>query len=292
MIDAISPTCPPVTESTAFFGADQHLVGTLTKTAQPNAQRPCLLLLNAGVIGRAGPHRMNVRLARAMAARGFSSFRFDLSGLGDSPRSSSTLPHEKQAVHDIREAMNHVQAATGTTEFVLIGFCSGADNGYNTAQLDPRLRGLIMFDPYAYPDALTQVVRVAVRISDDGPITAFRRWLERRRSKQGSQPAGPLDALTAQRGSSRIVPARAVYAAVLTTLLQQGVGVYLIHSGSGLHLHNHRWQFLWRFWRWPALRQVQCDHLPFVDHALGERRGQDLLMTRIGDWLTKRYGDP
>lgn len=290
MTHTIQATRSLPTESTACFGTGQRLVGTLARPAQPVGTLPCLLLLNAGVIGRAGPHRMNVRLARTLAEQGFSSFRFDLSGLGDSARATSSVPHEQQAIEDIRQAMDHVQAMTGACEFVLIGFCSGADNGYHAAQQDSRLRGLIMFDPYAYPDALTQLIRICVRIQDDGPIIAMRRWLERKKSTLAHKAAAPSDAPALQRDSSRMVPPQTEYANTLQSLLQQGVAIYLIHSGSGLHLHNHRWQFKWRFWRWPDLRQIQCDHLPLVDHALGERRGQELLIARIGDWLGERYG--
>ena len=48
-------------------------------------QGPSILFLNSGRDPHTGPNRMWVELSRAWAALGFPCYRFDLSGLGDSP---------------------------------------------------------------------------------------------------------------------------------------------------------------------------------------------------------------
>lgn len=273
-------------EQTKSFGKEDNLVGTLTRSHQRGANPFCVLLLNAGVIGRAGPHRMNVRLARALAEDGLDSFRFDLAGLGDSARSSSDLPYEQQAVHDVREAMDHVHAQTGATDFILIGFCSGADHGYSVALQDERLKALIMFDPFPYPTVLTHLVRIAVRIQQDGPLSVVQAWLQHRLARrnipsQTGAPAGSSRPLV----SSRMTPPKHVYAQALQSLQSRGVGLYMIYSGSGLYWYNHQLQFRFGFWRWPSLWRIQCDYLRVVDHVVGERRGQELLIRRMRQWI-------
>jgi len=276
----------PCAEHTSSFGQEGNLVGTLSRSHARGANAPCVLLFNAGVIGRAGPHRMNVRLARALAEDGLDSFRFDLAGLGDSTRSGSGLPYEQQAVHDLREAMDHVQAQTGASEFILIGFCSGADHGYSAALQDQRLTALVMFDPFPYPTFLTHLVRIAVRIQQDGPWNVVQGWVQRRLARRHTPPpAGTPSGASKPPVSSRMTPPQDEYARALQGLQSRGVGIYMIYSGSGLYWYNHSLQFRLGFWRWPSLWRIQCDYLRTVDHVVGERRGQELLIRRMRHWI-------
>ena len=64
-------------ERTIRFGSGERLLGIVTPAPQPLAGAPVCLLFNAGVVHRIGPHRLNVKLARALAARGFTALRMD-----------------------------------------------------------------------------------------------------------------------------------------------------------------------------------------------------------------------
>ena len=79
-----------MSESTILFGSKGGLVGTLALPDEGNDGHADIgfLFLNAGVVHRVGPHRINVRIARQLAARGIPSIRFDLCGHGDSVRVS------------------------------------------------------------------------------------------------------------------------------------------------------------------------------------------------------------
>ena len=63
-------------EMVVRFGDAESLVGIVTLPSAPT-NSTAVVLLNAGVIHRVGPHRMNVQLARRLAARGFTALRFD-----------------------------------------------------------------------------------------------------------------------------------------------------------------------------------------------------------------------
>ncbi|MDE2434566.1 MAG: alpha/beta hydrolase, partial [Burkholderiales bacterium] len=97
-----------VMEQILQFGPDHSLVGVLTspvdvkKHAHPAV---AYILFNSGVISRVGPHRNNVRLARAMAESGEWVLRFDLSGHGDSRPAAGNLNLREQAVADLKSAM-------------------------------------------------------------------------------------------------------------------------------------------------------------------------------------------
>ncbi|HEY4221429.1 MAG TPA: alpha/beta hydrolase, partial [Myxococcota bacterium] len=147
-----------MTERTVLFGREHNLVATLTEpssssAAASTAARYALVLTNVGIMPRCGPYRMNVEIARRFAALGVPSIRFDQGGLGDSARSADPLPHHQQRVAETRAALDEAQRAFGVDKFVMLGVCAGADIAYLTAPEEPRLRGLVMFDPYLYPNA-------------------------------------------------------------------------------------------------------------------------------------------
>jgi pimeloyl-ACP methyl ester carboxylesterase len=279
-----------VSESSFLFGEGSALVGTLSRPDTPGADTG-ILLTNAGVISRIGPHRMNVRLARALASMGYPALRFDLAGLGDSPRSTGTLSYEQQSVADISAAMDKLGALTGVRRFVLIGFCSGADNGLNAALVDERLAGLIMFDPYPYPTLLTDLVRMRERLRQISLLSAGQAWI-RRRANMWRDPApkatdqGVATPRTA--ADARVIPDKAVFATQLQHLVERGCRLYLVYSGSFLYSYNHASQFAMNFRAWPALKAVRCDFMPEVDHVVGECRAQTLLVGRITSWIAEQ----
>jgi pimeloyl-ACP methyl ester carboxylesterase len=143
-------------ERTLRFGPQQGLMGLLNHR-EADAPVACILL-NVGVTHRVGPRRLNVKLARALGAKGVTSLRFDLAGLGDSEAPAPGTAHTDQFAADLQSAMDGVEQAIGVGRFVLLGICSGAVNAYRVAQRDPRVVGLMMYDGYAHPTWRTRVV--------------------------------------------------------------------------------------------------------------------------------------
>src|SRR5689334_7177370 len=94
-----------VIEEPLHFGEDGRLFGILTMpTAQAHSMGdvPVFVFLSAGLLHRVGPARLHVRLARELARMGFSSFRVDLAGIGDS-RKRSGLTNQESVKADYDE---------------------------------------------------------------------------------------------------------------------------------------------------------------------------------------------
>ncbi|MEJ2540030.1 MAG: alpha/beta hydrolase, partial [Gemmatimonadota bacterium] len=107
-----------------------------------------VILLGAGILHKVGPSRAVVELARRLAEAGHPALRFDLSGIGDSPRAPGETSLMGTAVQDIQDAIGLMEERCGATDGVaLVGFCSGADNGLFVAGDDPRVSHVILFDP-------------------------------------------------------------------------------------------------------------------------------------------------
>src|SRR5690606_3214765 len=119
-------------ERAIALGVEANLIGILSEpegalpaSASPTrTPRPVVIFLNAGVLHRVGPHRLHVNLARRLAARGLSSLRLDLSGIGDSRSVPGSLAFRDSAVADARAAMDQLGAELGAQRFILFGLCS------------------------------------------------------------------------------------------------------------------------------------------------------------------------
>jgi hypothetical protein len=114
-----------IIERIARIGPDERLLGIVTLPAAPRPGAPAMLLLNAGVVHRIGPHRLNVKLARGLAQHGITSIRIDLSGLGDSPAAGGTSHFGEQALRDLQAAMAHLEQTQGIRRFVVFGLLLG-----------------------------------------------------------------------------------------------------------------------------------------------------------------------
>ena len=118
------------------------------------ARRRGVVMLNAGAIRRVGPNRLYVQMARAWAARGLTSLRVDLSGLGDSDGddpvggrlySMVSVPEAQAAARYLRD--HRALAGLGVT---VLGLCSGAFVSFHAALADPGIEGTVLINPQLF----------------------------------------------------------------------------------------------------------------------------------------------
>jgi len=99
------------------------------------------LIVSGGLQTRAGPHRLFVELAEAMAARGFAALRFDRRGVGDSDGDDAGFEGSSA---DIACAA----AALGGQSTVGFGLCDGAA-ALALLGADAGLTDLILLNPWS-----------------------------------------------------------------------------------------------------------------------------------------------
>src|SRR5262252_1674005 len=108
-----------------------------------------VLIVVGGSQYRVGSHRQFVLLGRHLAEAGVAVMRFDSRGMGDSDGDPGLPEPAEHLAPDLRAALDAFAAhASGVTEFVLCGLCDGASAALMYAPGDPRVRGLILLNPW------------------------------------------------------------------------------------------------------------------------------------------------
>jgi len=272
-------------ETPQQFGSEGHLLGMLTEPGNaPGRPELVFLLYNAGVIPRQGPHRLNVRLARALAAQGQSTLRLDLGGHGDSGRARSDDGDlDDPAVADLKAAMDHLQATRGVRRFAVIGICSGAVAAYRLSVADARIAGVMMFDGFWYRTRWSRLVRHWKRLREKSPREALRAAGNKLGKLLGLRPwtDGPTsDLFGAGNG-----PSRDEFSWAMQTLAQRRTAVFVVYSGSILDYYSYGAQFRHAFAGAPWLDQVKCQFRPDIDHSFVSLATQSRMGELVLGWV-------
>lgn len=271
-------------------------------TDQLLAERPIVMVLNAGVLHRVGPHRLHVSLARQIARRGLLAVRLDLSGLGDSPASAMEGTFTDSAVADVRAAMTDLQQRYGARRFVIFGLCSGADNGIASALVDERVVGLVLLDPHSYATRRSSLRKLRARAQSMGNPLTVARWgaaraaravqsralrAKARLAARLSGASGADGAMAEPPAQGREPPPRHVFGAQLAQLTARGVKILAIFSGAYGERYNHRDQWFELF---PELRgRIDHEYFPGANHMFTEQDAQAALLTTATSWLARHF---
>lgn len=274
-------------EQSLVIGPGGRIVATIT---YPQAGRalsgaPVALLTNAGVIPRYGPRRINVKLAQRLAALGIASVRFDLAGIGDSPRHTGDRPQMEQWVVDTCAAMDGAEQQLGRSRFAMIGLCSGAEVAYRAALVDERISGVVLWDLYAYPTPRSRLMALAYRAGRVTPASLARRA----RALLGARAGGPgsPDERSLQEMEPQKVPPIEEFAQGLQTLLARKCDVAMMFCGTQPAWYTYPAQFRDAFARFGEVARIECQMLHDVDHMLTLRPSQDQFIRWVEEWFRR-----
>lgn len=271
------------------FDPDGRLVGIVCEPERRKEQKLAFLLLNSGVLPRIGPHRINVRIAHRLAEEGYLSFRIDLSGQGDSRPASGHLDYWDQSIADLRAAIDYLQATLGICRVVLIGLCSGAMNSYAVALRDERVAGLLMFDGYWYRSRWSLPVEYWKRFRAAA-------WSEilvkaRRRFSPSSSviEVAPIAPGLFDSDGGAANPPKKDFVAGMQCLVDRGVEICMVYSGSILDYYSYGAQFRHVFAGADFTSRIRCEYRPDIDHMFLLRETQDRMVSLVTSWIADRF---
>jgi alpha-beta hydrolase superfamily lysophospholipase len=138
----------------AFMFGGSRLFGILSEPAERGLARTndAVIFLNVGSNHRAGSNRMYVKMARSFAARGITSLRFDVSGIGDSVTTAGNENrlYAKESIADVQAAMDVLASLREVRRFFLVGLCSGAYLAFKASHADSRVAGQVLINTQTF----------------------------------------------------------------------------------------------------------------------------------------------
>ena len=262
-------------ERAVQFGTDVVHTGILCEPADAAAAegRPVCLMLNAGLIHRVGPNRLHVNLARALAAAGYPSLRFDMSGRGDTDVRTDGETFVKSGIRETQSAMDYLEQLRGARRFVPMGICSGAHDAIRTAMVDTRIVGAVLIEFYVYPTPAHRMWHYLRRVTNAGSwadTLAGRNALGHSlRRRLGLQSGGYVEEPSREDlgGTTEgfILPRQEVDAA-LKTVADRGTELCFVYAGAS-GMCNYRGQL---YDAYPSLRghgQIRVAFFAGADHT-------------------------
>jgi len=270
------------------FGSSAALVGILTTPPEGTAVggAPMVLLLNSGLIHRPGPFRMHVDLARRLVAMGFSVFRFDLSGIGDSEKHRDNRPREEQILADISEAMDFLSSNLGAKRFIAMGLCTGADNAHKISVRDERVTGAVFLDGYCYPTPLFYIRRYGAKFFN--PMA----WL--RMARRAATKPDALADQTASRRDDREdnyfwnLPPKHQTESELKALVERGVDMLFVFTNSSEFI-NYPGQLRDCMKSIEFGDQLQVEYFDEFEHTYPIMKDRQCLFDVISQWMRTKY---
>ena len=268
-------------EEIVAFGERKNLHGILTTPSSEHGKLPLIVFWNAGLIAKTGVHRIQVLLARKFAELGFSTLRFDLSGVGDSYNVSYQEKGDKTD-YDLKQAIEYGLSKIGGEKSILIGFCSGALNAHELMLTEDKVAGSILIDSYGYK---TRKYFFYYFLK----LFRFSKWI---------RPF--LILLMKIIGTNKVAPESQVafwdfpprekVKEDLQQLVNKDLKLYYIYTNGVLDYYNYKNQFYDMFKGVDFKDCVELDFFENSDHLFTPLKEKKELMERIISWTTRQFG--
>lgn len=259
-------------ESVIRFGGDGF--GILTPARGGADTPPVLVLFNAGLKPRSGPFRLYVELARSLAESGVTTVRCELPGVGDGGSHAPRWPEYH------RDILHRVCDRTGCSSMVVGGVCSAADDAWRLAQLDERVDGLLMIDPYARGGPWLQWGRLLLLRRRSWA----RRWQALSRLWRRPEGLAPNDA------DLRNWPDAAAARRGMQALRRRRTRMLMLYTGGSASYFLHPRQFAGSWGCRPDGGELRFEHWPDADHLMMRPQDRRRLALLTRDWLLDAGG--
>jgi exosortase A-associated hydrolase 1 len=265
----------------------QRLLAIIHPAARPSSTG--VVIVVGGPQYRVGSHRQFVSTARTLARAGYPVLRFDYRGMGDSDGDARAFD---SVADDIRTAVDHLVATQRVSEVVLFGLCDAASASLMFCPTDPRVRGLILLNPW-------------VRTTD-GEARSFRHYyIERLLSRSFWRKAilGQWRAVDSARALLKTLASSRSKgrpdgdgAAPFIVRMYEGLAAFkgealvLLSSGDLTAREFVDWCARNQAWKQAMARDnIVLSKLDDADHTLSSRPDLDAANQLFVDWLHTRW---
>lgn len=277
-----------MTEMACQFGQDGRLVGVLSWPESSLRSEHALVLVSAGFTAKPGPFRLYTSLARKIAKQGMPALRFDLGGIGNSQIHLPGMPLCERTQRDIRSAIDYLQASRNVNKFIIGGLCSGAEDAFRYAEIDPRVEGVVLIDPYAYVTPMWWYHRYVSRQFLNRIIYRMLRTFRLVKSVSCSDEQDPVQKIDGELIDYKYID-RSEARRINLKLIERNTRQHYVYTGGRRNVFNHRRQFASMFPGIDFADTLTVDYLPHIEHVQVFRQDRDELMALITERLSDQY---
>jgi len=267
-----------VKEHVFRYGENNRGLGMITLPENTEGA-PVIVLLNAGLLHRTEPYRLNVLACRRLAEIGYICVRVDLSGKGDTPSRKGLINRESVAL-DWQFIKNSLEKQFGKRNFIIFGLCSGADNGIKIAAQDPAVKGLILLDAVSKRDS------GFAKRTIYNKVTNISKWLNLHNTirKELMKKINPQKKLLENSTGLRDEPTDNDMQQCFEGLVARKGRILAIFTSQALAHYNEKGQFC-RVMSITGLDKI-CEETfwPTVDHLYTVQAHREQLLNKISDW--------
>ena len=276
-------------EKVIIAGDKKNLIGILCEAKKEGfgTQKPSVLLLNAGLVHRIGPFRMNVDLSRELSELGYDVLRVDISGIGDSDKiANDSRSYEQRNLDDIGEFVKYL-SSNNPQGVVVIGLCTGADHSHKAAVAYKEVVGTILFDGYGYPTFKFYLKRYGpILLSFNRTINAIKKVFKAlfRIGGKSSGDASGADAYFWK------LPPKSNYINDLELLRERGVKQFYVYTSGVDGYYNYKEQFADGFGSKDYSRDITVEYYDRSDHTYSLHNDRMRMFKDVTNWLLTNFG--
>jgi len=284
------------TERAVQFGPG--LRGVVCTPAAPVKEDVAVLFCNTGGDPRSGIGGFATQAARALAAQGVASLRFDFQGLGDSPATAELKAnhvYETPREADLDAAVT-LMAARGYRRIAVVGICAGAYHAVRYAVLDPRVCDVFAISPVKL--VWREGDSLAFGRRDDGKSAASYKAALRDPQTWRRLLSGRIDVATIVRSTITRIKRRlqalgdrlhgASPLEGLKRLSARGGRVHFLMGLEDISLDEIETWFGPRGARLKGLAGMTIAVDPQLDHGLARRKSREIALSALLDWMRAR----
>lgn len=204
-----------------------------------------IIILNSGFLHNVGPYRLSIDIANILSSFGFVVIRVDQSGKGDSPPRHDIVGLDAKLA-DFDDVYENLRMNFGITNCILIGLCSGADDGLEIANQRKSVSGLVFLDGFCPVTIGYYANHYFTRLRY---IRSWLRWKQeiRKQNKRIQTSSKKSQANIAEYTSGmslRRWQSESTVKSMYESILKRGTKVMAVFSGDTGDYYNHQGQLL------------------------------------------------
>lgn len=262
------------------FGEQENLVGWYSAPAERLRSDVAVVILTPGMLSHVGPMRLHVQLARGLNRIGIASFRFDLSGIGESLPSGASVCSLERAATEIRQALDWLETQYGWKKFALFGLCSGADDALAASLREERVVGLSLMDGCGF--RTNRFYLNWFRQKYLPKLLSLKKWRELITNRSVAESRAYRTMPLGQ--DVREFADRETCQRQVQSLLGRGTRMQWIYTGGSIDYYSYANQFFEMF---PSVHPnplLSILHYPEIDHLATMQIDRERILNRILDW--------